>query len=90
MRNVSIQELEDHIPDLEAGQRLTLLHRGKPLAEVIPISTASEDPSEPPVRWKSEEERLAAIADFMAFLRKGWDLGGLKITDRDALYDRDK
>lgn len=26
---------------------------------------------------------------FMEKLRRGYDLGGFKITDRDGLYDRD-
>jgi len=88
MRKVSIQELERHIPELQAGQSLTLVYGGKPLAEVVPIASSTDTTTSYPKKWASEEERLAELDRVMARLRTGWDLGGLKITDRDALYDR--
>lgn len=88
MLSVSIEELAAHIPELEAGNRLTLVREGKPFAEVVPIAQ-SESAPEYPRKWQSEEERLAALAEFKAFLHQGLDLGGFKIEDRDALYDRD-
>ena len=74
VRSVSIQELEEHAAELVVGKRL---------ADIVP----SVDSSGP--IWKDEEERLQAIDRFMEKLRRGYDLGGFKITDRDALYDRD-
>jgi prevent-host-death family protein len=87
MRNVSIQDFENHpadfVAEVEAGARLTLVRGGKPIAEVVPVAQATLS------KWASEEERLAAVADMMAFMKKGINMGGFKITDRDALYDRD-
>jgi antitoxin (DNA-binding transcriptional repressor) of toxin-antitoxin stability system len=88
MRKVSVQELEQHIPDLQAGQSLTLVYGGKPLAEVVPIGSPTQTTASFPKKWASEEERLAELDRVMARLREGWDLGGLKIVDRDALYGR--
>ncbi|WP_150110669.1 type II toxin-antitoxin system Phd/YefM family antitoxin [Granulicella mallensis] len=86
MRSVSIQELEEHtaelVAEVEAGNRLTLIRGGKTVAEIVPPATVA------PI-WESEEQRLNAIEEFMNILHKGYDLGGFKITDRDALYDRD-
>ncbi|MBB5064884.1 type II toxin-antitoxin system Phd/YefM family antitoxin [Granulicella mallensis] len=87
VRSVSIQELEEHtaelVAEVEAGNRLTLIRGGKRVADIVP----SVDSSEP--IWRDEEERLQAIDRVMEKLRRGYDLGGFKITDRDALYDRD-
>ena len=91
MRNISVQEFElhpaDYVAQVEAGARLTLLRGGKAVAEVLPASSTPAE-TEYPKQWASEEERLAAVEDLMQILRRGWDLGCLKITDRDALYDR--
>jgi antitoxin (DNA-binding transcriptional repressor) of toxin-antitoxin stability system len=82
MRNVSIEELEEHTADLisevEAGHRLTLVRSGKAIADIVPRE------SEP-----SEEERIAAGVELLAMMRKGIDLGGLRIDNRDELYERE-
>ena len=87
MRTVSIQELEEHTAELvaeaEAGSRLTLIRSGRAVAELVPASAPSVQ------QWATEEERVQAIDQLMETMRRGYDLGGFKITDRDALYDRD-
>ena len=87
MRTVSIQELEQHtaqlVAEVEAGNRLTLIRGGKAVGELIPHAAESAS------QWTTEDERLAAIDKVMDKLHQGYDLGGFKITDRDALYDRD-
>jgi antitoxin (DNA-binding transcriptional repressor) of toxin-antitoxin stability system len=86
MRTISIQELEERPYELatqvESGQRLTLIHGGKAIGDLV-----AHEPQQK--KWASEEERSAAVKDGMAFLRKGINMGGFKVTDRDALYDRD-
>lgn len=74
VRSVSLQKLEEHTAELVAGKRVV---------DILPSANSSE-----PI-WKDEEERLQAIDRVMEKLRRGYDLGGFKITDRDALYDRD-
>jgi antitoxin (DNA-binding transcriptional repressor) of toxin-antitoxin stability system len=87
MVSISIHELsersEDVVTELRAGHTLELLQGGKRIAEVVPVAQGA------PNKWASEEERLAAVADFRAWLDKGIDLGGFKIENRDELYDRD-
>jgi antitoxin (DNA-binding transcriptional repressor) of toxin-antitoxin stability system len=87
VRTVSIQELEQHtaqlVAEVEAGNRLTLIRGGKAVAELVPHAAESVS------LWSTEDERLAAIDEVMEKLHQGYDLGGFKIADRDALYDRD-
>jgi antitoxin (DNA-binding transcriptional repressor) of toxin-antitoxin stability system len=92
MRSISIQEFEKDpkacIAEAEAGQRLILVRGGKAVVEIAPGSHEAVEPESPQL-WTTEEERLAAGAELMTMLRKGFNLGGLKITNRDELYDRD-
>jgi len=87
MRSVSIKELEEHTAELvaeaEAGNRFTLIRGGRAVAELVPATVHADQ------QWATEEERLQAIDQLMETLHRGYDLGGFKITDRDALYDRD-
>ena len=89
MRSVSIEEFERDtegcIAEAEAGQRLVLMRGGKAVAEIGPAPEVEETQQ----LWKTEEERLAAGAELLALLRKGYDLGGFKIENRDELYERD-
>jgi antitoxin (DNA-binding transcriptional repressor) of toxin-antitoxin stability system len=92
MRSISIQEFEKDpkacIAEAEAGQRLILVRGGKAVVEIAPGSQAALEPESAQL-WKTEDERLAEGKELMKILRKGFDLGGLKITNRDELYDRD-
>jgi antitoxin (DNA-binding transcriptional repressor) of toxin-antitoxin stability system len=92
MRSISIQEFEKDpkacIAEAEAGQRLILVRGGRAVVEINPGTGSTIEP-ETPQLWKTEEERLAAGAELMKIMRKGFNLGGLKVTDRDELYDRD-
>ena len=89
MRSVSVEEFEQDtqacIAEAEAGQRLVLMRGGKAVAEIGPAPEIEETGQ----LWKTEEERLAAGASLLARLKKGYDLGGFKIENRDELYDRD-
>lgn len=89
MRQISIQEFERDpkacIAEVEAGHALTLLRAGKPIVEISPAPQTNGllDGQ----LWKTEEERMAAGAELMQILRKGSDLGGLRIENRDELYE---
>jgi antitoxin (DNA-binding transcriptional repressor) of toxin-antitoxin stability system len=92
MSSVSLKEVEEHPADfvakVEAGERLTLVRGGKTLADVVPRNGASDEAGLPK-KWATEEERLAAVEKFFAVLDTGLDLGGLRIENRDELYERD-
>ncbi len=81
MRQVQLLEAAEQfaalIAEAEAGESLTILRAGKPVAQIIPF------PQQP-----SEEERLAAGKRLLALIEKGFDLG-IKWNGRDELYDRD-
>jgi len=84
MRSISIQEFEQnpkaYIAEAEAGQRLVLINRGKPVAEISPISETNEP---------TPAERMAALDRLSAIMDKGYDMG-LIWNGRDELYDRDE
>jgi len=86
MRTISIQELEERpdavMAEVEAGHRLTLIEGGKTIGDLVAHRPRAK-------QWASEEERLAELDHVMAKISRGYNLGGFKITDRDALYDRD-
>jgi antitoxin (DNA-binding transcriptional repressor) of toxin-antitoxin stability system len=91
MRQISIQEFEQDpkacLAEVEAGHGLTLLRGGKPVVDISPASDIDDLLSGQV--WKTEDERLAAGAELMNLLRTGFDLGGLRIENRDELYERD-
>jgi prevent-host-death family protein len=80
MRRVSLREANQNfsacIAEVESGERLVLLRRGKPVAEIIPYSKKQPDP-----------KRLAAHRELMALLREGIPLGGVPPT-RDEMHER--
>ncbi len=81
MRRVSLREANQHfsscVAEVEAGESLVLLRRGQPVARMIPYEAeVQRDP-----------KHEAAVAELSAFLRKGFDLGGVKVN-REDLYDR--
>jgi prevent-host-death family protein len=80
MRRVSLREANQNfstcIAEVEAGERLVLLRRGKPVAEIIPYGKKRADP-----------RREAAHRRLMAMLHKGVPLGGIPPT-RDEMHER--
>jgi prevent-host-death family protein len=80
MRQVQLDEQEQQfaslIAEAEAGESLTILRRGKPVAQIVPFP-----------KQLTEAERAAAIERLSASMEKGLDLGGVW-NGRDELYDR--
>ena len=80
MRRVSLREANQSfsscIAEVEAGERLVLLRRGKPVAEIIPYSRKRTDP-----------RREAARKDLIELMRKGLRMGGVPPT-RDEMHER--
>jgi prevent-host-death family protein len=80
MRRVSLREANQNfsscIAEVEAGERLVLLRRGKPVAEIVPYSKKRLDP-----------KRAAAHRELMALLREGIPMGGIPPT-RDEMHER--
>ncbi len=85
MRNVSIQEFEEHpaklLAEVESGQRLTVIRGGKAIAEFRPVIDSAAS--------VTQTGRAEAGARLLALMEKGIDLGGLKIESRDELYQRE-
>jgi prevent-host-death family protein len=81
MRKVSLREANQNfascVAEVESGQSLILLRRGKPVARMVPFE--EESPRDP--------VHDAAVKKLAAFLKKGVDLGGVKVN-REELYDR--
>jgi prevent-host-death family protein len=80
MRRVTLREANQNfsscIAEVEAGERLVLLRRGKPVAEIIPYSEKRLDP-----------KRAAAHRELMAIMREGIPMGGIPPT-RDEMHER--
>lgn len=81
MRRVSLREANQKfsscIAEVESGESLVLVRRGKPVARIVPYDDKE------PVNHKRE----ASLKELAAFLQKGLDLGGVRV-DRDELYSR--
>jgi prevent-host-death family protein len=81
MRRVSLREANQNfsscVAEVEAGESLILVRRGKPVARIVPFS--EEEPRDP--------KHEAAVKKLAAFLKEGLDLGGIKVK-REELYDR--
>jgi prevent-host-death family protein len=80
MRRVSLREANQNfsscIAEVEGGERLVLLRRGKPVAEIVPYTKKKLDPV-----------REAAHRELMALLRVGIPMGGVPPT-RDEMHER--
>jgi prevent-host-death family protein len=80
MRRVSLREANQNfsscIAEVESGERLILLRRGKPVAEIIPYSKKRLDP-----------RREAARRELIAIMREGIPMGGVPPT-RDEMHER--
>lgn len=76
MRQVSLREANQnfsaYIAEVEAGEELVLMRRGKPVAEIIPYSASKPDP-----------KREAARKKLLAIMDKGLDLGGKPFTSKE-------
>ncbi len=84
MRQISAQLLDhDSLAELESGHRLELVQGGRTIAEIVPIEDSTTQ--EP----QSDAEHLAAVERLSEMLQRGMHLGGLRIANRDELYDRD-
>ncbi len=86
MRQVQLELLDDHsIQQLAAGERVQVVLKNVTVAEIVPVDPAALSAQQE----EKERLRLAARERLLETLRKGYDLGGFKITNRDELYDRD-
>jgi antitoxin (DNA-binding transcriptional repressor) of toxin-antitoxin stability system len=82
MRQISAQLLDsESLGELKSGHRLQLVQAGKTIAEIVPVSESSSG--------EEETQRLEAVRRLSEMMEKGMHLGGLRITNRDELYDRD-
>lgn len=76
MRRVSMREANQNfsscIAKVESGERLVLLRRGKPVAEIIPYTGPKADP-----------KRDAARKQLLTLMDKGFDLGGRPFSDEE-------
>lgn len=81
MRRISLREANQKfsscIAEVERGERLVLLRRGTPVAEIIPYST----------KKRLDPKRQAALKDMIAVMRKGIPMGGIPPT-RDEMHER--
>ena len=73
MRQVSLREANQNfsscIAEVEGGEALVLMRRGKPVARIIPYSSSRPDP-----------KREAARKKLLAIMDQGLDLGGKPFT----------
>ncbi len=80
MRRVSLREANQNfsscIAEVEGGERLVLLRRGKPVAEIVPYTKRKPDP-----------KREAARKQLIALMKEGIPLGGIPPT-RDEMHER--
>ena len=81
MRHVQLHEEEQQfaalIAEAEAGESLTILRQGKPVAQIVPF----------PAKESTSSEREAAHRELMEILRKGIPMGGVPPT-RDEMHER--
>jgi len=80
MRRVSLREANQNfsscIAEVESGERLVLLRRGKPVAEIIPYT-----------KKRLDRKREAARRELIAIMREGIPMGGVPPT-RDEMHER--
>jgi antitoxin (DNA-binding transcriptional repressor) of toxin-antitoxin stability system len=91
MRQISAKLLgQESLVELKAGHRLQLVQGGHTIAEIVPVQeSTSQSASEFPDASLEEDERLAAVERLRQMMHQGIHLGGLRITNRDELYERD-
>ena len=91
MRQISAKLLDqESLVELKAGHRLQLVQGGHTIAEIVPVQESdSQSGSELADMPPTEDERLAAVEQLRQMMHQGIHLGGLRITNRDELYERD-
>ena len=81
MRRVSLREANQNfsscVAEVEAGESLILVRRGKPVARIVPFAA----------KETRDLKHEAAVKKLAAFLKEGHDLKGVKVN-REELYDR--
>ncbi|CAN5446386.1 hypothetical protein BH10ACI4_BH10ACI4_12050 [soil metagenome] len=85
MRQVQLHE-EEHqfaalVSQAEAGESLTILRHGRPVAQIIPFPNSTDTVNQ-------HADRQTALRELEALMEKGFDLG-IVWNGRDELYDRD-
>jgi antitoxin (DNA-binding transcriptional repressor) of toxin-antitoxin stability system len=82
MRQVQLHEEEQQfaalVSEAEAGESLTILRQGKPVAQIIPFAHTQEQ--------SVHLERQAAIQELDTLLETGIPLGGIP-PSRDEMHD---
>ena len=80
MKTVSAREANQNFSKLlkraADGEKVVITRRGKPVARLEPVAGPEQD-----------AERAAAHKRLMKLLRKGVNLGGIRVN-RDEIYDR--
>ena len=80
MKSVSAREANQHfsrlLGEVVAGEEVMITKRGRPVATLVPYRGRPMTP-----------EREAAIERMVGMMRKGFRLGGLKVT-RDEMHER--
>ena len=83
MRQVQFHEAEEQfaslIAEAEAGESLTILRAGKPVAQIVPFPKSQQ-------KLLSGPEREAALQELIALMKAGVPLGGAPPT-RDDMHD---
>ena len=81
MRQVQLHEEEQQfaalVAEAEAGESLTILRHGKPVAQIIPF----------PTNERLNPDREAARKEWLAIMQKGIPMGGVPPT-RDEMHER--
>ena len=90
MKTVSVseanQQLSRLLSEVADGVEVVITKRGRPVATLAPYRRTAEDPARhgpPPMT----PERKAAIERLIKLMRKGFNLGGIRVN-RDEIYDR--
>jgi prevent-host-death family protein len=80
VKSVSAREANQHfsrlLGEVAAGEEVVITKRGRPVATLVPYRRRPMTP-----------EREAAIERMLGMMRKGFRLGGLKVT-RDEMHER--
>jgi len=85
MRQISAKLLDhESLAELESGHRLQLVQGGRTIAEIVPVTDTFSS-----VQELNEANHREAVQRLREIMDRGIHLGGLRIANRDELYDRD-